>query len=217
MFWRLYLAHLLGDYIFQPDWLVVNKRRIWGLSLHAAIHFAATVLLVGISIKEAWPKLLILAFIHLITDWAKGFLNNLSEKNTALSYVIDQIIHILTLGFVALWIEGNLAVVFTSVKGLWPIYASGYLLVTYVWFITERKLIDKNKTYLTEINGRSWSRMITRAILLTGWLFAGEGLKSGTLFLSFHLPYLSGTYRKRAFVTDVIVTLVTAIIILLTH
>jgi hypothetical protein len=55
--------------------------------------------------------------------------------------------------------------------------------------------------------------MITRAVLLTGWLFAGEGLKSGTLFLSFQLPYLSGTYRKRAFVTDIIVTLVTAVII----
>jgi hypothetical protein len=57
--------------------------------------------------------------------------------------------------------------------------------------------------------------MITRAILLTGWLFVGEGLKSGTLFLSLQLPYLSGTYRKRAFVTDVIMTLMIAIIILL--
>ena len=211
MFWRLFVAHLLGDYFFQPDWLITNKRRIWGVSLHAAIHFVTMVLLVGLTIKSDWPKLLFLAFIHLVTDWVKGFLNNLSERNIALSYVIDQIIHILILGFGALWIEGNLALAFKSDSVLWPIYASGYLLVTYVWFITERKLFDKDKTYLTEIKEAGWSRMITRAILFTGWLFAVEGFKSGTLFLSFQLPYLSSTYRKRAFVTDIMVTLVIAI------
>jgi hypothetical protein len=214
MFWRLFLAHLLGDYLFQPDWLVANKRRIWGLSLHVVIHFAAMVLLVGISIKDVWPKLLILTFIHLGTDWAKIYLNEVSEKNTALPYVIDQIIHIVILGFVAIWIEGDLAVAFTSVKDLWPIYASGYLVVTYVWHITERKLYGKDKTYLNESEGGSWSRMITRAILLTVWLFVGERLKFASLLLPFHLPYFSGTHRKRALLTDVIVTLVTAIIIL---
>lgn len=214
MFWHLFLAHLLGDYLFQPNWLVASKRRIGGLILHAAIHFAMMALLVGIFFEGAWFKLLLLAFIHLGTDWAKIYLNEVSEKNTALPYVIDQIIHIVILGFVALWIEGDLAVAFTPVKGLWPIYASGYIVVTYVWYITERKLYGTDKTYLIETKRERWSRMITRAILLTVWLFVSNELRFASLLLPFHLPYLSGTYRKRALLTDVIVTLVTATIIL---
>jgi hypothetical protein len=215
MFWRLFLAHLLGDYIFQPDWIVFNKRRIWVLSLHAAIHFASMFLLVGIYYKEAWPKLLILAFIHLIMDWVKDSLTKWFDLNTALTYVIDQIIHILILGVVALWIEGDLALAFTSDSVPWLVYASGYLLTTYVWYITERIVFKKDRTYVTEIIGASWSRMITRAVLLTGWLIAGGGLKAGVSVLSFQISYLSGNYRKRALVTDLIVPLVIAIFIFL--
>ncbi|UCF59774.1 MAG: DUF3307 domain-containing protein [Anaerolineaceae bacterium] len=211
MFWRLFLAHLLGDYLFQPHWIVVNKRRIWVLSLHAAIHFVTMLLLVGITNEGAWIKLLVLAIIHLIMDWAKGLLTELPEINTTLSYVIDQIIHIMILGFVAYWIEGDLALTFTSANVVWLIYASGYLLTTYMWYITERIAFERDRTILAEINGARWSRMIIRAILFTGWLFAGEGLKGGPLVFSFTMPYLSGTYRKRAIVTDIIVTLVIAI------
>ncbi len=215
MFWRLFLAHLLGDYLLQPDWIVFNKRRIWALGLHAAIHFAAMFLLVGIYYEDAWPKLLILAFIHLIMDWMKESLTKLSDINSAITYVIDQMIHIVILGVVAIWIEGDLALAFTSTGVQWLIYASGYLLTTYVWYITERIVFNKDGTYLPEIIGASWSRMITRAILFTGWLVAGEGLKAGAMVLSFHIPYLSDTYRKRALVTDIIVPLVIAIGVLL--
>lgn len=214
MFWHLFLAHLLGDYLFQPDWLVASKRHIGGLILHTAIHFAMMALLVGIIFEGVWCKLLLLALIHLGTDWAKIYLNETSEKDAALPYMIDQIIHIAILGFVALWIEGDLTVAFTPVKGVWPIHACGYIAVTYVWFITERKLYGKDKAYLNENERERWSRMITRAILLTVWLFVGEGLGFTSLLLPFHLPYLSGTYRKRALLTDVIVTLVTATVVI---
>ena len=64
-------AHLLGDFVLQPAWLIEHKRRISFLFLHAAIVTLATYLLLGALHS---PILLIIFLTHLSTDAIKVYL-----------------------------------------------------------------------------------------------------------------------------------------------
>jgi hypothetical protein len=215
MFWRLLLAHLLGDYPLQSEWLIENKRRFWGLSLHIAIHLAVMVLVVGVASIEAWPKLLVLALFHFILDLTKSRLFSRWPKMEALQYVVDQILHILAIFLVAGWIESDLDPTLLPVNNLWPIYAIGYLLVTYVWYISERLFTARDDKYQEELEQHFWSRMVTRGLLLTFFLFAGQSLEIAIGAMAIRLPYMAGPYRRRALLVDISVSLVMAIFILL--
>jgi hypothetical protein len=99
----------------------------------------------------------------------------------------------------------------------WHIYALGYLLATYVWFITERILAYADKPYQQELNAQMWPRMAARALLLTllllgsNWLVRGQAV--GVLVAP--LPYLFGPYRWRALLVDIAVAVLSALLILL--
>ena len=210
MFWRLFLAHLIGDYPLQSEWLIENKRSIWGLSLHTAIHLAVTLFVLGSASVEAWPKVLVLVLIHFLVDLAKSFLVSRWPKHAALQYVADQFLHFLSIFFVARWIESDLQPSLMPANNIWPIYAIGYLVVTYVWHITERLFTVENETYQKELEQDYWSRMVARAVLLTFFLFAGQTIEIAVGGMAIRLPYLSGRHRQRALLVDILVSLVMA-------
>jgi hypothetical protein len=214
MFWRLILAHLIGDYPLQSEWLIENKRSLWGLSLHAAIHLAVMLLVVGAASREAWPKILVLVLIHFLLDLIKPHLGRRWPKRAPLLYVSDQILHVLSIFLVAGWIESDLSPTLLPGRTLWPIYTIGYLLVTYVWYITERLVTEQDQGYQKELEQHFWSRMVTRAVLLTLFLFAGQSLEFAAGAMAFRLPYVAGPYRKRTLLVDVLVSLVIAILVL---
>ena len=215
MFWRLLLAHLMGDYPLQTEWLIKNKQRWWGISLHIAIHLAVMLLFIGAASVEAWPKLLVLALFHLILDLTKSRLFSLWPKMVALQYVVDQILHILSIFLVATWIVSDLNPALLPADSLWPIYAIGYLLVTYVWYISERLFTAHDEKYHEELEQDFWSRMATRALFFTLFLFAGQSLEIAIGAMAFRLPYMAGPYRRRALLVDISVSLVMAVLILL--
>jgi hypothetical protein len=215
MFWRLLLAHLMGDYPLQTEWLIKNKQRWWGLSLHIAIHLAVMVLFIGAASIEAWPKLLVLALFHFLLDLTKSRLFSRWPKRVNLQYVVDQILHILAIFLVAKWIVSDLNPELLPSNNLWPLYASGYLLVTYVWYISERLFTAHNEEYHGELEQHFWSRMATRALFLTLFLFAGQSLEIAIGAMAIRLPYMTGSYRRRALLVDISVSLVTAVLILL--
>lgn len=210
MFWRLFLAHLIGDYPLQSEWLIENKRSFWGLSLHTAIHLAVTLFILGSASVEVWPKILVLVFIHFLIDFAKSSLGDRWPKQVALQYVADQFLHILSIFLVTRWIESDLSSSLMPVNNIWPIYTIGYLVVTYVWHITERLFTVENEAYQKELEQNYWSRMVTRAVLLTVFLFAGQTIEVAVGGMAIRLPYLSGHYRQRALLVDILVSLVMA-------
>lgn len=61
--------------------------------MHAAIHVLVTALLIR-NLWQAWPALLMLGFLHYLTDWAK-----LRYANDPLTpgFILDQAIHVVTL------------------------------------------------------------------------------------------------------------------------
>ncbi len=214
MFWFLYLAHLLGDYPFQTDKMVQAKRTWWGLISHVAVHFAVLLFVVGEYRTDLWFYLLVLTAIHYAIDNFKNVLAKHKPDWIFGGYLLDQFLHLLSIIGVTLWIERTVPIAALPSFDPWLVYASAYLLASYVWFVTERVAAIDKADYLQEINEYLWSRMIARTGLLTTFL-VGAHYSFGTplLILAAVIPYSTGVYKRRAFLIDVAVALLDASLI----
>jgi Protein of unknown function (DUF3307) len=97
------LAHLLGDFVFQTDRIVLAKERFRGYAEHGAIHFALLIVCLTFARHEilAWRvQVLTVTYIviHLIMDYGK---HTLMKKRIVLdssfAFVIDQGLHLATI------------------------------------------------------------------------------------------------------------------------
>jgi hypothetical protein len=94
---KLLLAHLLGDFLFQPNsWIQAKEKRklaSWQLYSHAIIHFVLVILLVS---RISFIKCAVLiAITHLLIDILKLYL--LKETNRRWVFFADQIVHLLVI------------------------------------------------------------------------------------------------------------------------
>lgn len=126
---KLLLAHLLGDFIWQPtSWVAdkeIKKHKSAYLYFHILLHGVLAVLLVWeISFI---PYALLIAVTHGIIDLIKL---NFQKPNTKRSwFVADQIAHILILIGVVLLYENKSILYFWQDNGFW-ILLTGILFVT---------------------------------------------------------------------------------------
>ncbi|WP_404308763.1 DUF3307 domain-containing protein [Neorhodopirellula lusitana] len=89
----LLAAHLLGDFVFQPDSLVKAKgRNWWGLPIHVAIVLAISTLLLG---NFRWEMFAVIGVSHLILDAIKVFAlpRVMSNHEGPWPFSIDQFAH----------------------------------------------------------------------------------------------------------------------------
>tara|TARA_R110000868_G_scaffold66877_2_gene198825 strand:- start:7903 stop:8601 length:699 start_codon:yes stop_codon:yes gene_type:complete len=98
LFTKLLLAHLLGDFLFQPNkWVVhkeVNKVASKYLYLHILIHFGITMLLLWD--LKLWRWGVIIALSHYFIDLSKIYANSY-YKNKSIPFFIDQALHLVVL------------------------------------------------------------------------------------------------------------------------
>lgn len=98
VFVKLLLAHLLGDFMFQPGrWVIhkeTNKAASLYLYLHILVHFGLTMLLLWD--LTYWKVALIIAVSHYFIDLAKLYVNPLFRYR-AIPFFIDQFLHLLVL------------------------------------------------------------------------------------------------------------------------
>jgi len=91
---KLILAHIIGDFLFQPDsWITdkkKNKIKSKYLYYHIGIHLLALLILLQFKLLAAT---IIIVISHYIVDLIKIYLSN--DKNARLLFFVDQIIHIL--------------------------------------------------------------------------------------------------------------------------
>jgi hypothetical protein len=91
---KLVLAHMLGDFLLQPDsWINAkekDKLSSWQLYVHVLIHFVLIMAL--ISDITFWKWALLLTIFHLGTDIAKLFLQTKKTKRTY--FFADQFVHL---------------------------------------------------------------------------------------------------------------------------
>ncbi len=211
MFWNLFLAHLLGDYPLQPMWLVRSKSQMWGLVLHGSIHLLTLLLLVGSFRAEIWPQILALAIFHFFVDVVKYRTTEGRPEWTVSSYFIDQTVHILSIIVATAWINSIVPEAGAAFNTALLIYVSGYIVVTHVWFVTEKTITHAESEYNEEVQTTLWPRMISRATFLTVLLAVGAfgiGIAAAV-----QLPYSRDTLWRRALITDLVVVVVGAVFI----
>ncbi|SEA27756.1 DUF3307 domain-containing protein [Psychroflexus halocasei] len=95
---KLLIAHVLGDFVFQPSKWVEGKRKNTYKSkyfyFHGLIHLFALIVLLGFD-WSYWLSILILVGSHLLIDLIK--INLDKRLNTRLLFAMDQILHILVI------------------------------------------------------------------------------------------------------------------------
>lgn len=97
----LILAHLLGDFVFQPGKLVTWKLRSkWGILIHVLIHFALNLIILAPFLLNGYYWLILVAFslcfAHFWIDQIKINYDFKHNKKTS-SFLIDQLIHLLAI------------------------------------------------------------------------------------------------------------------------
>lgn len=98
---KLLIAHVIGDFVLQPNsWVKAKKRKKFRSKyfyLHGLVHFITLVILLEFNYSY-WLSIAIIVISHLIIDLLK--LNLDGKINSRLLFVLDQILHLLILGFV---------------------------------------------------------------------------------------------------------------------
>lgn len=99
---KLILAHILGDFMLQPDKWVADKNRKKHKSkylyFHVVIHAALLWVLLQFELKY-WAVFLIIPLSHFLIDWAKLYFQGKMEPRKL--FIIDQLLHLLVIFFVA--------------------------------------------------------------------------------------------------------------------
>jgi hypothetical protein len=94
---KMFLAHFLADFLFQPNrWVedkVKNKLRSIKLYVHVLIHAVVTLILLGS--LDYWPMTIVLMFSHLLFDSIKLVFQK--EKTKTAWFIIDQVLHLLSI------------------------------------------------------------------------------------------------------------------------
>ncbi|MEO9893419.1 DUF3307 domain-containing protein [Aurantibacter sp.] len=98
LFVKLFLAHLIADFLLQPNrWVIhkeANKVASKYLYFHVLLHFVITMLLLWD--LAAWQMVLIITISHYIIDLVKLYANPFF-KLKSVPFFIDQLLHILIL------------------------------------------------------------------------------------------------------------------------
>ncbi len=205
MFSILILAHLIGDFPLQLNWMIREKKKLSVLVLHASIHFLVMLLLVGENRQSLWPYLLLLSFIHLAQDKLKISLTLRYPKLTIPFFIVDQIFHGLAIYALSIWARAiSTEDLFINNPTL-VILLIAYLLVTYVLFILEKVFYHKDLGYQKSITETKYSRMVIRAGLVSIYFLLKDS--SSLVFSGFILnPYPPSIYRRRAIILDLSVS-----------
>ena len=96
MLLKLLIAHSLGDYFLQTDYLAINKGKDnYILCIHSILYTFAIGLIFGNGISQLWYWIILLT--HILVDYvkARGITPKIMGGTNAL--ILDQVIHYLIL------------------------------------------------------------------------------------------------------------------------
>lgn len=105
LFFKLILAHLIGDFFLQSRASIAQKNaKKWAaphLYFHVVIHFILMILIIGI---DFWLQALVITVLHFIIDGVKIQFQN--EKNQQTLFFVDQVLHLLVIAGVTFYTMG---------------------------------------------------------------------------------------------------------------
>ena len=104
LFFKLYLSHLLADFLFQPNWIAKDKTRVTRLLIHSAIHIATAVAIINTALnKKILLAIVIIAFSHAICDYVKAKFT----RDEWLAFTTDQATHLLIIIIISIWLSAE--------------------------------------------------------------------------------------------------------------
>ena len=141
---KLLIAHIIGDFVLQPNRWVNDKKAKKHKSkffyLHGLVHFIALLVLLQFD-WSFWPYVVVIVISHLIIDLIKLNLEN--KVNARLLFTLDQLLHIIIIGVVVYFKNPypiNFGNLYTK-ESLLIILA--ILLITYVSAIVMKMIMSK--------------------------------------------------------------------------
>lgn len=141
---KLLVAHVLGDFVFQPDsWIADKKQKKQKsryLYLHLGVHALALIVFLKLGLGY-WPIVVTIIVSHFIIDLLKLHLEG--KMNARLLFVLDQLAHLLVIGvLVSIYETYRMDIeILYSPKSLTLLLA--LLSVTYVSAIVMKLLMSK--------------------------------------------------------------------------
>ncbi len=110
----LILAHLAGDFLFQPGRLVMWKERsVIGVLIHVLIIVSLNIVLFGPYLNQGalWIALGALGVTHFFQDWGKVvYEKKFNKKKLSYPFFLDQFLHLVVIFFVGNYLVQNLVV-----------------------------------------------------------------------------------------------------------
>jgi hypothetical protein len=219
VFWPLILAHFIADYPLQTDKMVEAKKKIPGLTFHVFVHFLTILIIFFVILRLSWQSLwvsaILLTLLHFSVDMGKNYVSKHKPEWVIWPYILDQVCHILTILLVAFVAAQTSRITLFSVRPQWLIVMIGIVIVTHMWFISERVFSYKNKPYQQVVATQMWERMLSRACWLLG-LFVWPSLWSIALFAlpaAYYLFRCPPAFRKQMMSIDVAVVLVVFLVL----
>ncbi len=110
----LLCAHALADFIFQTNAMATQKRNPRIMAAHIGVVLATSIAVTG----SIHPAIVVVALAHLVIDLAKAW----SPWRGFVPFLVDQLLHIVSLIAVALWVPGLWQ------GGLWTAQTGGMIL-----------------------------------------------------------------------------------------
>lgn len=104
---KLFLAHLVGDFLLQPGkWVKAKEAKklsAWQLYIHSLLH--GVLVLLFLWNLQSWKYAVLIFIVHFIIDSMKLILQN--DRNRRLLFFIDQALHFIFIYLMWLWLEGK--------------------------------------------------------------------------------------------------------------
>jgi hypothetical protein len=104
----LLLAHLIGDFLFQNQWMAFNKQKLWlPLIVHCTIYTGIVGVISYLLLEQplSYTGIAVIFIGHIVLDqgsfirwWYKNICGCTDPKTWWLKIVYDQIFHIILLG-----------------------------------------------------------------------------------------------------------------------
>ncbi len=133
LFFQLYLAHLVADFLLQPDWIARRKTEIRSLSAHAAIHLVCATAAVNLGLdRRVAVAIVTVALIHTLLDYAKARLSG----DGWIAFTADQAAHLLVVALASIWLTASWSGMIDVIRSIVTnplvyLYACAYVAVVF--------------------------------------------------------------------------------------
>lgn len=146
LFLQFFLAHILGDFVFQSKKWVVDKekKKVKSLKLyfHIAVHAVLLLFTLQFNLQKYWLGFLLIVVSHYGIDLLKLYLQK--KKTKQLWFFIDQILHIILLIIVtSFYVDFSIDIITNVLSKKILLFIVCTILVTSVTSVVISNIISK--------------------------------------------------------------------------